>query len=96
MNDAFKTLSTILPKASAQGSQPRCVILMEERAAGGSPTPLAFHFPAPDEVPPDCQGGNTGDSEEAFGVHSLLLIAVQPWVQEGVTLPEKAHSWHLH
>lgn len=82
MNDAFKTLSTTLPKASAQGSQPRCVILMEERAAGGSPTPLAFHFPAPDEVPPDCQGGNTGDSVEVPGV-SLLGQGhpfLNPWL----------------
>lgn len=34
-------------------------------------------------------GGHRGHEavlEEAFGVHSLLL-AVQPWVQEGVTLP---------
>lgn len=43
-------------------------------------------------------GGHCGHEammEEAFGVHNLPLIALQLWVQAGVTLPERAHSWHF-
>lgn len=70
MNDAFKTLSAILPTVSTQGSSAR-MILMERRAAGGSPMPSACCFPDPDELLPDHQGGNMGNSVEVPGVSPL-------------------------